>query len=122
MAGFCVRNGSPCQLAAFSSKLPSMEQEIDDKLPPNSSSGVVKPTKCLADIVVGGKDDREREILDLLWKRNQYRIYRHAEGISPYFSDNPDTADRQSAAYAGIRPHFRSSTRFGLLPICTGDR
>jgi hypothetical protein len=36
VAGFCVRNGSPYQLAVFSVKLPSMEPEIDCKLQSNS--------------------------------------------------------------------------------------
>jgi hypothetical protein len=37
LAGFCMRNHSPCQLAAFHVKLPSMEAEIDYKLQSNSS-------------------------------------------------------------------------------------
>src|SRR6516165_9818147 len=36
MAGFCVRKGSPCQLAVIFGRLPSMEAEIDCKLQSNS--------------------------------------------------------------------------------------
>jgi len=39
--GFMLRREA-CQLAVFSGKLPSMEAEIDDKLPSNSSSAKVR--------------------------------------------------------------------------------
>jgi hypothetical protein len=37
LAGVSALSGSPCQLAVFSGKLPSMEAEIDCKLQSNSN-------------------------------------------------------------------------------------
>jgi hypothetical protein len=58
----------------------------------------------LPDIKLGGKDDRGLDILGVLWDTNDYKIYRHADGISPHFSDDSNNAARQRAAYARIRP------------------
>src|SRR5262249_22780477 len=49
--GFMLRREA-CQLAVFSGKLPSMEAEIDDKLPSNSSSAKAPSLFCLSVISV----------------------------------------------------------------------
>lgn len=56
----------------------------------------------LDEVKKGGSDQRGREILDVYWSTKEYVIFRHAQGISPHFSDDEELARRQRDSYAEI--------------------
>ena len=58
----------------------------------------------LADLKIGKQDSREREVLDLLWDVEEFKIYKTPVGISPFFSDDPDLGAIQKRAYVELGP------------------
>lgn len=56
----------------------------------------------LSDLKTGQPDPRGRKVLDVLWAVREFKIYKTAEGISPFFSDDPDEARRQKLAYLDL--------------------
>ncbi|WP_170325993.1 hypothetical protein [Ruegeria arenilitoris] len=53
----------------------------------------------LKDLKAGGFDPRGREVLDILWAVNEFKIYKTRSGISPFFCDDPEQARHQKMAY-----------------------
>lgn len=58
----------------------------------------------LADLVKGVEDPRGRKVLDILWSVDEFKIYKTDQGISPFFSDNPQLSKRQKMAYIALGP------------------
>lgn len=58
----------------------------------------------LHDLRIGEQDQQGREILDIMWSTEDYAVYSHRTGISPQFSDDPELAQRQRAAFSQIGP------------------
>ncbi|WP_299615658.1 hypothetical protein [Pelagibius sp.] len=53
----------------------------------------------LKDIRPGKKDGRGREVLELLWAVEDFKIYKTAKGINPHFADGTDKARGQLQQY-----------------------
>lgn len=58
----------------------------------------------LDDLEKGSTDPRGRIVRDIFWSVDEFKIYKTDQGISPFFSDNPDLAARQKIAYLGLGP------------------
>lgn len=68
------------------------------------AGGAVSPPKDfkLADLVKGRDDPRGRAVRDVFWSVNEFKIYKTDQGISPFFSDDPEMAKDQKLAYLGL--------------------
>lgn len=80
----------------------------------------------LVDLVVGAPDPRGREVLDILWAVDAFKIYKTTEGLTPFFSDNPKMAEAQRWAYLELGSeiseynHLIHALRPPVLPFTDG--
>lgn len=82
-------------------------EDISDPTPPqpDPQSDLVEPMSFrLADLTKGGEDPRGRAVHDILWSVDEFKIYKTDQGISPFFSDDPNLAKRQKMAYIALGP------------------
>ena len=56
----------------------------------------------LAELVRGGTDPRGRKVLDILWSVSEFKIFKTAAGVSPFFSDDPKLGREQKEAYLAL--------------------
>ena len=87
-------------------------QAVDGQTPisPGSTAAdAARKSACNSDeefplrkIEIGVKDKRGREILDVLWAVNDFKIYKTAWGINPQFSDNINVAKQQIERYLAL--------------------
>ncbi|WP_306131491.1 hypothetical protein [Roseivivax marinus] len=68
----------------------------------NGAARSERGTFRLADLHAGGLDPRGREVQDILWAVDEFKIYRTEAGISPFFSDDDKTAAQQKHIYLGL--------------------
>ena len=85
-----------------------------------SSKNAAPSCARLADVAPGARDPRGRMITDVFWAVAEYRIYRTAKGVSPFFSDDPDRAAQQRARYLAIGSEISRLNH--LIQIETGSR
>lgn len=71
----------------------------------------------LHDLRIGEQDQQGREITDIMWSTEDYAVYSHQAGISPQFSDDPDLAHRQRAAFSQIGPLLSTVNALRTGPI-----
>lgn len=62
----------------------------------------IKQQFLLDDLVVGSPDPRGRIVLDILWAVEEFKIYKTARGVSPFFSDDAELARDQKEAYLAL--------------------
>ena len=71
----------------------------------------------LSALRTNGRDKRDRRVLDVLWAVEDFKIYKTAQGISPHFSDDPETAREQRNRYLALGSELaRVNLLIDLLP------